>query len=172
MAKRSTEKDFWKHVKIGKENECWEWKGSKDDHGYGRVRYQGKEYKSHRLAWILKSGSTEDIFVCHRCDNPPCCNPNHLFLGTHQENMDDMVKKGRYGKKRNLPKGKKHWSYLHPEKTSSCEKNGSAVLDRKKVLEIREKAKDGQSHRSIAKEYGVAKSTVTFIIQRKTWVNI
>ena len=79
---------------------CWEWQDSVDSSGYGRTRYSGKLMSAHRAAYIHKFGGIPDnMHVLHRCDNPPCINPDHLFIGTHQDNMDDMATKGRRYKK-------------------------------------------------------------------------
>lgn len=87
-------------------NECWEWCGPRNKHGYGRFLYRHKETTAHRKGWEFANGKKPpaDILVCHKCDNPPCQNPNHLFLGTPLDNMQDMVKKGRH---RNQAKAKK-----------------------------------------------------------------
>lgn len=75
---------------------CWIWVARSWAHGYGKIKVEGKWIGSHRVAWLLEIGQiTDDLFVLHKCDNPACCNPSHLFLGTHEDNMADMVKKGR-----------------------------------------------------------------------------
>ena len=74
--------------------ECWEWRGLRDKHGYGR---KGPYKTTHRLAWEWANGPVPaGMCVLHRCDNPPCCNPDHLFLGTQADNLADMVAKGRH----------------------------------------------------------------------------
>ncbi len=98
----SDEDRFWRYVKRNGPDECWPWIGpiAKYRRGYGQFKRDGRRGKSenaHRLAWEYVNGEPPShLFVCHRCDNPPCCNPAHLFLGTPKENHDDMVMKGRH----------------------------------------------------------------------------
>lgn len=83
-------------MKMGRRSACWLWLKSRNNKGYGKLRYQGKPWVAHRLAWSLERGPVPDgMFVCHHCDNPPCCNPEHLFLGTAKDNMQDALNKGR-----------------------------------------------------------------------------
>lgn len=77
------------------ESGCIEWQGNRDADGYGRLETFG-EVLAHRIAYMMQNGSIpEGMVICHRCDNPPCVNPAHLFLGSHQDNADDCVSKGR-----------------------------------------------------------------------------
>ena len=77
------------------ETNCWEWQGVMHHSGYGCFKQAGKFVYSHIASYRAFNGPTDGKFVCHACDNPKCCHPRHLFLGTHQENMDDMKAKGR-----------------------------------------------------------------------------
>lgn len=79
---------------------CWYWTGCVDDTNYGRVFFNGKSRKAHRVSFTLQKGDPGDLLVCHTCDNPLCVNPDHLFLGTRKDNMQDMVRKGRCGTRR------------------------------------------------------------------------
>jgi hypothetical protein len=102
----SYEERFW--AKVRKSSGCWEWTGSTFKRGYGQLKVRCSDglrvhLPAHRLSWELHFGPVPDgMFVCHHCDNPPCTNPEHLFLGTHGDNMADMYRKGR-GRKRGLP---------------------------------------------------------------------
>jgi hypothetical protein len=93
----SDECRFWSKVdKSGGDESCWEFIGAKANFGYGSFRFLGKADRGHRVAWQLKEGAIPNgLFVCHSCDNPPCCNPAHLFLGTARDNVADMRAKGR-----------------------------------------------------------------------------
>lgn len=87
---------FWESVEKGPGDACWEWTGHANRSGYGRVTRRGRDLFAHRYSWELANGPIPDgLIVCHRCDNPPCVRPEHLFLGTHSDNMRDAQRKGR-----------------------------------------------------------------------------
>lgn len=94
----SIECRFLSKVRRGASPDCWAWNGARNSAGYGALNTDAGVVLAHRLAWALANGEIPDgMFVCHRCDNPSCTNPSHLFLGTHADNMRDMMEKGRHG---------------------------------------------------------------------------
>lgn len=100
---------------------CWLWLGSTIPTGYGVIGVDGKNWRAHRAAWRAYRGEVGSLHVLHRCDNPGCINPDHLFLGTHTDNMRDRRDKGRQGL--NPPRGEKHWARIQK-------------MNRKKLKEI------------------------------------
>jgi hypothetical protein len=93
------------------ESGCWEWTGYRTRDGYGSVKHAGKMMKAHRVAYEAAYDPIPDgMIVCHKCDNPACCNPNHLWLGTDADNQRDMVAKGRHANQRktHCPKGHRY----------------------------------------------------------------
>jgi hypothetical protein len=135
-----------KHLRLV--GECFEYTGSRDDSGYGLIKFEGKTQRTHRVIWTLINGAIpEGMMVLHKCDNPPCCNPDHLFLGTQDDNMKDMVSKGR-------------------QANQSGEKNGNNVLNKETVEKIRS---EKGTLISVASKYGIGKSTVSLIRRREYW---
>lgn len=101
--RKTPEERLWGKVIKGGPDDCWEWQGAQGNRGHGRTMHYAPDgtriwIAAHRLAWELTHGPIPDgLFACHHCDNPPCCNPAHLFLGTAADNTWDMVTKGRHG---------------------------------------------------------------------------
>lgn len=141
---------LWARIARGAPDACWEWTGQRNGNGYGIVTIlHSTRLRAHRVAWELANNrSAEGYEVCHSCDNPPCCNPAHLFLGTHQDNVADMVKKGRQQR---------------------GERNGSAILTSAQVDEIRAELAAGTICRVLAARYGVTKWAIHSIKQGRNW---
>ena len=138
-------------------SDCIEWQGTKDSAGYGKVYIPGRGHVgAHRLAWEEANGPIPDgLWVLHHCDNRPCVNVEHLFLGTHEDNMRDMAAKGRSAN--NPVVGEAH---VHAKLTEAA------------VRDIRARAERGESTRSIARRYSVNPSTAQRIIDRKKWAHV
>ena len=159
-----SEKDierFWK--KVNRPNDepttCWEFTGAKDDGGYGRFRVMGSLKLAHRVAYTIAYGPFDDTLnVCHTCDNPPCCRPSHLFLGTSRDNRQDAAQKGRLSYKR---------------------KNKPNITD-EQAREIREKYRQGGiTQKQLAQEHGASREYIGNIIRgvvktgkRKNYVRV
>lgn len=130
---------------------CWEWQGSRTPEGYGRKVAFGRICTTHRLAALFSGQRVAGKLVCHRCDNPPCINPAHLFVGTQRDNITDCVSKGR----RNTPKGESH----------CC-----ARLTTAQVRQILLRA--DEVNKLLAAEFGISPSTVCDIVKRRTWKSV
>ena len=144
---------FWSKVQRNAANECWPWlAGARTKQGYGNFRPRPDgQVLAHIFAWTLNHGPVPDgIKVCHTCDNPPCCNPAHLFLGTQKENMQDCAKKGR----RSFLIGERH---------------GMAVLNEAQVSEIRTKHKAGVRLVDLALQFNTSSSLCWRIVNRRIW---
>jgi hypothetical protein len=128
---------------------CIEWAGSRDVYGYGRIKIHGKAHKAHRLAYEKSYGGIpEGLFVCHKCDNPPCVNPDHLYAGTAADNARDSRIRGR------RRRGTAHWQ---------------AKLTAEKVLQIRAARDTGETYKSIASRYGITDVQARNVATRKQW---
>jgi hypothetical protein len=159
MAKAiSLEERLWAKVdRSGGPDACWIWLGPVNRSGYGQIQRNGKNIGVHRAAYELAHGEIpEGVDVCHNCpggDNPRCCNERHLWLGTHQDNMRDMERKGR-----------------------ARHRNGEAVnfakLTAADVVIVRELAAKGVTLRALAKEYGVSPTAISLIVSRKNWKHV
>lgn len=137
---------FWSKVDVGEPGKCWEWLAHRGNTGYGQFGIHYKLWYSHRVAWTLTYGPIpEGLCVLHKCDNPGCCNPYHLFLGTKADNTADSVRKGRMAKK----------------------------LTEEDVLNLRKLYATGKwTQQELADEFGINQPTVSEIILRKIWKHI
>ncbi len=169
---------FWD--KVSKTDGCWLWNGMRTHSGYGRFRIGGKICRAHRIAWELVYGTIpEGIFVLHKCDNRVCVNPEHLFLGSHNDNMKDMVKKnrqatgmqsGHYTHPERTARGIRSGRYTHPERTARGEGHGRAKLTWDQVNTIRATDVSRYGTQSeLAREYRVTPSQIWFIRSGRQW---
>jgi hypothetical protein len=133
-------------------NGCTEWVAGKTSDGYGVINFNNKSLLAHRVAVELFLGiSPAGMLVCHKCDNPACVNPKHLFLGSQKDNMKDMKSKGR-------------------RKGVNCrEMNGRAKLTMSAAQEIRRKREIGYTLKQLATEHSVASSTISRVIRQENW---
>lgn len=118
---------FWAKVRRG--DGCWEWTAARSAAGYGWFKGAAGPELAHRVAWRLERGEIQaGLFVLHRCDNPRCVRPDHLFLGTNADNMADMVQKGRQSRGEAIAarmRGGLHWTVRHPERIARGDRNGA-----------------------------------------------
>jgi len=151
----SKEEIFKRHADISDENNCWEWKAFKNAKGYGQTKIGGRSGKlilSHRLSWVINFGEIpEGLHVCHKCDNPSCVNPNHLFLGTNLDNIKDRVSKGR---------SHRIWLKVDREKQPRCK------ITNKQIIEIIELKKSKIPALEISKIFNVNVSHIYRLIKK------
>ncbi len=137
---------FWS--KVEKTNDCWLWKGSRAT-SYGKLWLNGRDQMAHRFAYSFLVGTIPPgQCVCHRCDEPLCVNPSHLFLGSKKDNSQDAVRKGR----------------LHRN-------SGGPKLTNRKAEEIRQRHASGESKMSLSKRFGVHWKTIHEVVLGETWAS-
>jgi len=172
---------FW--AKVEKTDACWLWAGTVyGSNSYGRMWDGKKTLGAHRFSFELHGGEIPaGMLVCHHCDTPTCVRPDHLFLGTSQDNSDDAVQKRR------MCRGDDHWQRKYPERRLTGDRNGSRthrhLLPRgeknknsrateEAVRQIRALYADGFSQDRIAERFGLAQNTVSAIVRRVTWAHV
>lgn len=147
------EQRFWKRVAIKGPDECWEWQGPCNGSGYGNIGFTDLSTTTHRISYELANGAvgnTYTVCILHRCDNPPCCNPAHLFIGTRADNIADMTQKGRLA-------------------SFEGTKNVRALLTESQVLVIRDSDK---TNVELGREYGVGPTTISAIRTGRNWQHL
>lgn len=193
---------FWNRVKkdgpviLEELGPCWMWIGKTNKDGYGKIKLNGKTKLVHRVSFCLTHSEIPNgLMVLHKCDNPPCCNPAHLFTGTAADNANDRDFKGRQAKgDKNgsrlhpelLSRGERHSNimyrvaargmrngrYTHPERTARGERSANSKLNDSAVLEMRALHATGLSYAEISRRFGVAPINARFAIIGRTWKHV
>lgn len=154
LDQREIVRGLLRNVNIDPGSGCWLWQKSLNTDGYGRMVIEGKEYKVHRLsAWVFLGMQDDDLQALHECDNPACANLQHLFLGTHQDNMRDRDAKGRTGERMG-------------------ESNPRAIVTEAIVKEMRKRRKQGETGKALALDYGISSSHVYEICTYRKWKHV
>jgi len=151
---KNTIANFW--ARVDQTGDCWPWTKYCNSDGYGKAWFNGRQERAHVLAWYFSNGTIPaDLCVLHKCDNPPCCNPSHLFLGTQLDNMRDRDAKGRGAIVIVLG-----------------ERNGNAKLTEADVLEIKALLAKGVLPKVVADQFGVGRRMVSYIKTGKNWTHV
>lgn len=163
---------FW--AKVNKQSghwwngtECWEWTAGLYSDGYGKFGVSLKTYRAHRFAYEMVHGSIPaGLFLLHHCDNKLCIRPDHMFVGTQKDNVDDCMAKGRAHLQNVTPARRAVWQ-------PRGERHGSARLTPDQVRAIRTRhALGGVSYRALGRDYGVSTATITEIVRREIWRHV
>jgi HNH endonuclease len=154
--RKSLEDRFWSNVNkngpIIIDTKCWEWTAGLKDNGYGQTSLNKKKFHTHRLSWEMHNGPIpENLQINHRCNNRKCVNPEHLILGTQQENVSYMNFQGRH---------------------ALGQDTGMAVLTEAQVKDIRQKYRDGVRNCELCREYKVSNSTIHRVVFNKLWKHV
>lgn len=162
---------LWSRVKRGTTKECWEWTGYRTKPGYGMLSIRALSKMplyAHRLAWELTHGPIpEGLHVLHQCDNPPCCNPDHFFLGTQRDNNFDRDRKGR------VASGDRNGSRTRPDRRAVGERCGSSKMTESKVRKLRRAwARGDATQRELAKRFDISQQQVSTIVSRQHWRHV
>ena len=145
---------FWKSVNKNGPNGCWIWDGARTKEDYGTFVVNGRRMVVSRYAYALLVGKIpEGHLVCHHCDNPPCCNPAHLFAGTSQDNVSDCISKGRTNPVKGI-------------------ESPMAKLSESEVLEIISLKRSGLTQSDIATRFGLNQSSVSRLFNKKRWKHL
>ena len=152
------ESRFWDRVDVGDEDECWEWQSFVRPDGYGRLWWGGdrnERKRAHRIAYQLAYGEIDGEMVLHHCDNRSCVNPNHLYAGSHEDNVQDAIERDRY-------------EPYHPPDDWEGEDHPASKLTDAEVRELRSRYEEEDiTQYELADEYGVHQTTVNKILNNR-----
>jgi hypothetical protein len=161
---RNTPEVLWSKVDKRGQDECWPWLGWRNSQGYGRFEIDGKSYYAHRAIFALANPGSVELsappsryahgFMRHKCDNPSCCNPTHLLVGTHTDNMRDKVERGR-----------SKWF-------ESSVDSPRAKLSDGDVRTIRNLKKHGYTYKALQAMFGVSKATITGVLSGRHYADV
>ena len=155
-----TAEEFWLRTEVV--GECLEWQGATNSTGYGSLQWEDTHATAHRVAAMLcglvdsihvPTDRTQKVLVCHTCDNPKCCNPNHFFIGSTADNLQDAYNKGR----KVQPRGVRH---------------ANAKLTASQVREIRRGYSHGERQVDLATQYGVSQRAISLLVRGETYTNV
>jgi len=159
---------FWRHVDQRGPDECWPWLLGRTTDGYGRVRLDGMKLRAHRIAYLAAKGPISNgLLVCHACDNPPCCNPAHLWLGTVLDNTRDAQRKGRL-----VPPPHNGRIQPTPPSPQFGVSNGAAKLTEESVRAMRADYRSMGSYASVARRYSISVSQGYRVITGQYWSHV
>lgn len=160
MYDQKVTKRFWAKVDKRGPDDCWKWYASTNPDGYGRFMLKGIQEKAHRMAWRLAFGEIPpNLCVCHTCDNPGCVNPDHLFIGSHMDNMADMREKGR---------AVGHKGQDNPR---ACLR-GAEVTEIRKIWDYHMQVSKYGLLKRMSEVYDIPYSTMDKIVHRTTWKHL
>lgn len=156
-------------TRVLKTNDCWLWTGGCIPNGYGAFWFDGRNHGAHRMAWLIWRGDIpKGMSICHKCDNPICVNPGHLFVGLPIENSADMVAKNRQAR------GDKSPRRLHADSYEALvgSNNNKAKLTEDQIPEIKRLVASGLSMSEVGRRFGVGNATISKAVAGHTWKHV